>query len=126
MLSERTGKHFQGLQQASRVLRKTSRLPDRLAKKMSNIDVAFNLIRHITSASVDSFVKELDAALPPWQMALSNQRLLLQLTIPAQSITTAALNQCLLQTPRQMLQIDRELQGFVAPTAQRTWFLQIP
>ena len=64
MLSERTGTHFQGLQQASRVLRKTSHLPDRLAKKMSNIDVAFNLIRHITSASVDSFVKELDAALP--------------------------------------------------------------
>ena len=69
-------------------------------------------------------------------MALSNQRLLLQLTMfriyrelqvfPAQSISTAALNQCLLQTPRQMLQIDRELQGFVAPTAQRTWFLQIP
>ena len=64
MLSERSGMHFQGLQQASRVLRKSSRLPDRLAKKLNNIDVAFNLIRHITSASVGSFVKELDDALP--------------------------------------------------------------
>ena len=64
MLNERTGTHFQGLQQASRVLRKTSHLPDRLAKKITNVDVAFNLIWHITVASLDSFVKELDAALP--------------------------------------------------------------
>ena len=59
LLAAEAGEHFQGLAVAAR--RSTLSAP--LKRKLVNIDVAFNLLRHITEPSVDAFVAEVRDAL---------------------------------------------------------------
>ena len=69
----------------------------------------------------------LTAALNQWLLQLTLAVALIQWLLLTRHLTASLKSQCLLQTLRKMLQIDRELQVFAAlPTAQRTWFLQIP
>ena len=50
--------HFQGLSQASRYLRARGLVSSSAAKKLQNIDCAYNLCRHITSISSKSFADQ--------------------------------------------------------------------
>ena len=56
LVSRRSGHHFQGLSQAARHLRKLGLLDNKTVQKLIRIDNAFNIVRHITSVSVDSYV----------------------------------------------------------------------
>ena len=56
--SDTVGRHFQGLGQISRC--KELSLSSRARRKIRDIDAAFNIIRHITSASAASFLELLD------------------------------------------------------------------
>ena len=60
LLAMKTGRHFTGLEQASR---SCSMLPSRLKKRLVVVDHAFSLIRHITEPSVGQSLAELDAAI---------------------------------------------------------------
>ena len=51
-----SGIHFQGLSQASRYMKGLSTSSRR---RLMHIDIAFNLIRHITSPSCDKFIEGL-------------------------------------------------------------------
>ena len=59
LTSQCAGYHFQGLSSAARHLKSHRRIDARLAKKLIRIDDAFNVVRHITSVSLTSFVDEL-------------------------------------------------------------------
>ena len=50
--------HFQGLSQASRYLRAHGLVSNSAAKKLHNIDCAYNLCRHITAISSKSFADQ--------------------------------------------------------------------
>ena len=63
LLAERTGLHFQGLSQVSRRLRATGWITLPVARKLVMIDHAFNLIRHITGASLLDFTEHVDQVL---------------------------------------------------------------
>lgn len=55
--------HFQGLAQMSQTLRRDHRIPARLARRLQRVDSAYQITRHITSASATSFQSELEALL---------------------------------------------------------------
>ena len=55
LLSDRAGVHFQGLQQATRCFAYRS-FPDKFKKKLVNIDMAFSVVRHIATVSVEEFL----------------------------------------------------------------------
>ena len=55
------GKHFNGLQHASRSLRAV--LGPGLTKKMRMLDVAYNIVRHVTVPGCDQFLLEVQDAL---------------------------------------------------------------
>ena len=55
-LSDSCEMHFVGLSQAARVARRRGKLSDKLAAKLTKVDVAFALLRHITSFSVESTI----------------------------------------------------------------------
>ena len=61
--SQHVGRHFQGLGQAGRSLRSSGHISSSMMKKLIRIDDTFNVMRHITSASVsnhlETFQKEL-------------------------------------------------------------------
>ena len=59
LASSRTGCHYQGLSAASRHLRALGRIDSRTSKKLVRLDDCFNVMRHITCASVDMFTAEL-------------------------------------------------------------------
>ena len=63
LTSQCAGYHFQGLSSAARHLKSHRRIDARLAKKLIRIDDAFNVVRHITSVSLTSFVDELTKVL---------------------------------------------------------------
>ena len=62
-LAAAQGRHFEGLQQASRIAKAKNLLPDKLAKRLQRVDVAFNVLRHITGPSADQLLHDLDKAL---------------------------------------------------------------
>lgn len=53
--SQMSGRHFSGLGEASRFLKARGLLSHSAAKKFIVIDNAFNVVRHITPVSIDSF-----------------------------------------------------------------------
>ncbi len=57
-ISDRTGRHFQGLQQAARVCQATGQLSGPIVKKLLSLDEAYNLIRHITTVSSAEFLEK--------------------------------------------------------------------
>ena len=57
-LSSATQTHFQGLAQASRHLRTRGLISSAAAKKLHNIDGAYNLCRHITTVSSRTFADQ--------------------------------------------------------------------
>ena len=59
LVSNRAGCHYQGLSAASRHLKSLGRIDNRTSKKLIRIDDAFNVVRHITSVSVDMFTADL-------------------------------------------------------------------
>ena len=61
--SNRLGVHCQGLAQASRRLKQMGLIEPRMANKLIQIDFSFNLIRHITQASVDGYIGALASKL---------------------------------------------------------------
>ena len=63
LVSRRSGHHFQGLSQAARHLRKSGLLDNKTVQKFIRIDNAFNIVRHITSVSVDSYVSSVSRLL---------------------------------------------------------------
>jgi len=65
LLSRSCGKHFQGLAVASR----HTSLPTALRKKLLTLEAAHNVSRHITLASVNSLIKEVDQQLRPGLLA---------------------------------------------------------
>ena len=52
------GVHFQGLRVAAAALRRTGRLSNTLARKLTAVDTAYNVCRHITSVSSQCFLDE--------------------------------------------------------------------
>ena len=63
LISQCAGYHFQGPSSAARHLKSHGRIDTRTAKKLIRIDDAFNVVRHITSVSVISYVDELTRVL---------------------------------------------------------------
>jgi len=61
LLAEKAPIHPRGLTSASRALR--SQLPSRLQRRLTQLDVAFSVVRHITGRSCEDLEKELAAAL---------------------------------------------------------------
>jgi NACalpha-BTF3-like transcription factor len=58
-LASSTGMHFQGLQQAGRWLHKSGMSTTTINRRLRDIDVAANIVRHITQVSCDSYFKEI-------------------------------------------------------------------
>ena len=56
MTSGKVGRHLQGLRQGASSLR--GQLSNRAHRRLSMIDLAYTLLRHITSASVEEFLGE--------------------------------------------------------------------
>ena len=54
-VSQLTREHHQGLAQMSRYLRAKKLINKNTAKKLYNLDAAFNICRHITTVSSESF-----------------------------------------------------------------------
>ena len=54
-LSKDAGMQFQGLQQAARFYRLKKRLGNNMVKKLANLDVAFNIMRHLTKPGHQEF-----------------------------------------------------------------------
>ena len=54
-----TGIHFQGLQQAARWPQKSGRGTTTISRRLRNIDVAANIVRHITQVSCDAYFNEI-------------------------------------------------------------------
>ena len=63
LVAQRTGYHHQGIQQAGRYLRQRSLITAPMAKKLANIDVAYNIARHITVVSSRNTYQEFQSAL---------------------------------------------------------------
>ena len=63
LLANTTGIHFQGLGQAART--KSLCLPAKVRRHLTNLDVAHNLVRHITSVSAARLVEEVAQATSP-------------------------------------------------------------
>lgn len=59
MLPVKAGRQFEGLQHAARWFRKTGHFDNRMAKKVSHLDIAFNLTRHLSVPGNDNFVKNI-------------------------------------------------------------------
>ena len=55
--------HFQGLQMAGRQYLKAGVISKRLYRKLSNLDVTFNVVRHITTAYATHLLKEAEESL---------------------------------------------------------------
>jgi len=62
-LASHHGMHFQGLQQAARHARRFDLIGNGLAKKLIQLDVAFNMLRHVTLPLADQLRKEIAAAI---------------------------------------------------------------
>merc|ERR1712115_695633 len=63
LLANTTGIHFQGLGQAART--KSLCLPAKVRRHLTNLDVAHNLVRHITSVSAARLLEEVAQATSP-------------------------------------------------------------
>ena len=63
LIASRSGSHFQGLSQAARCLRQSGQISPNLGKKLQQVDAAYNLIRHITSISVQAFSENIEREL---------------------------------------------------------------
>ena len=57
-IADEYGIHFQGLRAAAGHLRRAGIVTPRMAKRLTNVDIAFNIGRHITSISADAFFSE--------------------------------------------------------------------
>ena len=58
-LASSTGIHFQGQQQEARWLHKSGRSTTTISWRLRNIDVAANIVRHITQLSCDAYFSEI-------------------------------------------------------------------
>ena len=56
-------RHCEGLQQASRLARQRGLISNKLAKSLCQVDIAFNLVRHITEPSARSMMQEIEQQL---------------------------------------------------------------
>ena len=56
-LSDSCEMHFVGLSQAARVARRRGKLSDKLAAKLTKVDVTFAVLRHITTSSAESTIQ---------------------------------------------------------------------
>lgn len=56
-------RHCEGLQQASRLARQRGIISNKLAKKLCQLDIAFNLVRHITEPSARGMMQEIEQQL---------------------------------------------------------------
>ena len=63
LIAEVQGEHFQGLEQAARVLGRRGACTSRLCKQLRLIGHAFQLTRHITAVSAERFLGNLAAEL---------------------------------------------------------------
>jgi len=64
LLSNRTGVHFQGFLQAARCSAYRT-FPSKVKKKLISIDIAFPIVRHITTVSVEEFVEAVEGLCGP-------------------------------------------------------------
>ena len=60
LLSKRAGTHFQGVSQASRLMRNRGLIKNRTANKLVKLDHAFNVLRHITEVSASDLLSSLE------------------------------------------------------------------
>ena len=58
LISWEMGAHFAGLEQAARTARISRRLSPRLCRKLQKVDVAFALVRHVTTVSCGALLRE--------------------------------------------------------------------
>eukprot|EP00971_Amphidinium_carterae_P321047 6381757-Amphidinium_carterae.1 len=56
LLVDAAGSHFQGL---SRAARHVKTLNSKQRRRILNLDIAYNLARHITSASIEDMISDL-------------------------------------------------------------------
>ena len=63
LVSEAFNTQLDGLAQAARVARRLSRLPPHAARRLNELDLAFNVIRHISRVSTEAKLGRLSAAL---------------------------------------------------------------
>ena len=63
LLADTTGIHFQGLSQAAR--NKSLCLPTKVRRHLTTLDVAHNLVRHITTVSAARLLAEVTQATSP-------------------------------------------------------------
>ena len=56
-------RHCEGLQQASRLARQRGLISNKLAKSLCQVDIAFNLVRHITEPSARNMMQEIEQQL---------------------------------------------------------------
>ena len=54
------GRHHEGLAVAARHARRQRLLPGPICKKLERVDVAFALVRHLTTVKVNDFLSDLD------------------------------------------------------------------
>ena len=58
-LASSTGIHFQGIQQAGRRLQKNGKSTTTISRRLRNIDIAANIVRHVTQVSCDTYFNEI-------------------------------------------------------------------
>lgn len=63
LLSENTGRHFNGLQQAARYARNIGLIDNNMFRRCSHVDITTKLLRHITPILIDDFVENLHRVL---------------------------------------------------------------
>lgn len=62
-LSDEIGPHFEGVQAGARLARKLGRISDKMFKRLTVLDHAFSLQRHITKAKASQVMLDLERAL---------------------------------------------------------------
>ena len=58
-LSEKAGRQFEGLQQAARWFRNEAKMDNATMKKIFQLDVAYNVVRHLTAPGATQFIEHI-------------------------------------------------------------------
>ena len=70
-LSQEAGVHFSGLAVAARHFRQQGGFPNRLHKRLRDIDMCFNILRHVTAVGAETMVEDIVKAVRPPDDAVS-------------------------------------------------------
>ena len=69
ILSDATGSHYQGLRVAANHARALGIIDNAMSKKMTDVETAFNVMRHITSASATKLITGITTAIDEFKGA---------------------------------------------------------